>query len=66
MAQSLEDKDSILGEVRAERKSLQSELSRYITMVKQVQKDLELVRQLLDKQQTTTKDKGQRKRTNDK
>ena len=43
MAQSLEDKDSILDEVRAERKSLQSELSRYIAMVKQVQKDLELV-----------------------
>ncbi|KAF8972413.1 hypothetical protein BGZ52_009996, partial [Haplosporangium bisporale] len=45
MAQSLEDKDSILDEVRAERKSLQSELSRYIAMVKQVQKDLELASQ---------------------
>ncbi|KAF9289292.1 hypothetical protein BGZ74_000755, partial [Mortierella antarctica] len=47
MTQSLEDKDSILDEVRAERKSLQSELSRYIAMVKQVQKDLELVKKTL-------------------
>ncbi|KAF9100626.1 hypothetical protein BGX29_006412 [Mortierella sp. GBA35] len=40
--QNLEEKQSILDEVRAERKALHSELNRYITMVKQVQKDLEL------------------------
>ncbi|KAF9189830.1 Zinc finger C4H2 domain-containing protein [Haplosporangium sp. Z 11] len=45
VAQSLEDKESILGEVRAERKSLCAELSRYIIMVKQIQKDVELVTQ---------------------
>ncbi|KAG0252929.1 Zinc finger C4H2 domain-containing protein [Mortierella polycephala] len=43
VAQSLEGKESILGEVRAERKSLCAELSRYIIMVKQIQKDIGLV-----------------------
>lgn len=42
--QNLEEKQTILDEVRAERKVLHSELNRYIAMVKQVQKDLELVR----------------------
>ncbi|KAG9069924.1 hypothetical protein KI688_009249 [Linnemannia hyalina] len=40
--QNLEEKQTILDEVRAERKMLHSELNRYILMVKQVQKDLEL------------------------
>ncbi|KAG0380036.1 hypothetical protein BGX24_010450 [Mortierella sp. AD032] len=40
--QNLEEKQTILDEVRAERKVLHSELNRYIAMVKQVQKDLEL------------------------
>ncbi|KAG0208715.1 hypothetical protein BGX28_000413 [Mortierella sp. GBA30] len=43
--QTLENKESILDEVRLERKSLQSELARYIAMVKQVQKDFELASQ---------------------
>ncbi|KAF9426855.1 hypothetical protein BGZ94_005902 [Podila epigama] len=42
MSQSLEDKASILDMVRAERKMLQTELNRYVTMVKQIQKDLDL------------------------
>ncbi|KAF9400585.1 hypothetical protein BGX21_003979 [Mortierella sp. AD011] len=45
IAQTLEDKQSILDEVRSERKSLQSELARYIAMVKQIQKDFELTQQ---------------------
>ncbi|KAG0330732.1 hypothetical protein BG004_002012 [Podila humilis] len=45
ISQNLEEKDSLLDEVRAERKSLQSELNRYIAMVKQVQNDLELATQ---------------------
>ncbi|KAF9113750.1 hypothetical protein BGX27_000855 [Mortierella sp. AM989] len=45
ITQTLEDKQSILDEVRSERKTLQSELSRYITMVKQIQKDFELAQQ---------------------
>ncbi|KAF9172770.1 hypothetical protein BGX20_004882 [Mortierella sp. AD010] len=44
IAQTLEDKQSILDEVRSERKSLQSELARYIAMVKQIQKDFELLK----------------------
>ncbi|KAF9135953.1 hypothetical protein BGW39_009927 [Mortierella sp. 14UC] len=40
--QNLEEKQTILDEVRAERKVLHGELNRYIAMVKQVQKDLEL------------------------
>jgi hypothetical protein len=43
VSQDLEDKENILDEVRSERKVLQSELSRYISMARQVQKDLELV-----------------------
>ncbi|KAK3836087.1 MAG: hypothetical protein JOS17DRAFT_736084 [Linnemannia elongata] len=43
--QNLEEKQTILDEVRAERKVLHSELNRYIAMVKQVQKDLELATQ---------------------
>ncbi|OAQ22832.1 hypothetical protein K457DRAFT_280719 [Linnemannia elongata AG-77] len=43
--QNLEEKQTILDEVRAERKVLHSELDRYIAMVKQVQKDLELATQ---------------------
>lgn len=43
LSQNLEEKESILDEVRVERKSLQSELARYIAMVKQIQKDVELV-----------------------
>ncbi|KAG0020449.1 hypothetical protein BGZ80_004187 [Entomortierella chlamydospora] len=45
ITQTLEDKQSILDEVRSERKSLQSELARYIAMVKQIQKDFELTQQ---------------------
>ncbi|KAF8981279.1 hypothetical protein BGZ46_003052 [Entomortierella lignicola] len=41
-SQALEDKQSILDEVRSERKQLQSELARYVAMVKQIQKDFEL------------------------
>ncbi|KAF9936799.1 hypothetical protein BGZ65_002045 [Modicella reniformis] len=44
VSQDLEDKESILDEVRGERKILQSELLRYITMAKQAQMDFELVR----------------------
>ncbi|KAG0316774.1 hypothetical protein BGZ97_006386 [Linnemannia gamsii] len=43
--QNLEEKQTILDEVRAERKVLHTELNRYIGMVKQVQKDLELASQ---------------------
>ena len=43
ISQDLEDKEGILDEIRGERKILQSELHRYITMVKQIQKDFELV-----------------------
>ncbi|KAG0291820.1 hypothetical protein BGZ96_004814 [Linnemannia gamsii] len=43
--QNLEEKQTILDEVRAERKVLHTELNRYIAMVKQVQKDLELATQ---------------------
>ncbi|KAF9960878.1 hypothetical protein BGZ72_005548 [Mortierella alpina] len=45
LSQNLEDKESILDEVRVERKSLQSELARYIAMVKQIQRDVELATQ---------------------
>ncbi|KAF9278860.1 hypothetical protein BGZ68_008316 [Mortierella alpina] len=45
LSQNLEEKESILDEVRVERKSLQSELARYIAMVKQIQKDVELATQ---------------------
>ncbi|KAF9364803.1 hypothetical protein BGX34_000350 [Mortierella sp. NVP85] len=45
VSQDLEDKENILDEVRSERKVLQSELSRYISMARQVQKDLELAQQ---------------------
>ncbi|KAI8353904.1 hypothetical protein B0O80DRAFT_529470 [Mortierella sp. GBAus27b] len=45
VSHDLEDKQSILDEVRSERKALQSELSRYIAMAKQAQKDLELAQQ---------------------
>ncbi|KAF9922879.1 hypothetical protein FBU30_006997 [Linnemannia zychae] len=37
-----QEKQSILDEVRAERKALHTELNRYIAMVKQIQSDLEL------------------------
>ncbi|KAF9574171.1 hypothetical protein EC968_007266 [Mortierella alpina] len=45
LSQNLEDKESILDEVRVERKSLQSELARYIVMVKQIQRDVDLATQ---------------------
>ncbi|KAF9586282.1 Zinc finger C4H2 domain-containing protein [Lunasporangiospora selenospora] len=41
--QLLEDKESVVDEVRGERKALQSELSKYIGMVVQIRKDLDLV-----------------------
>ncbi|KAF9917797.1 hypothetical protein BX616_011276 [Lobosporangium transversale] len=44
-AQDLEDKESLLDEVRSERKVLQTELARYIAMVKQIQKDFALAQQ---------------------
>ncbi|KAG0307562.1 hypothetical protein BGZ98_010425 [Dissophora globulifera] len=42
VSQVLEEKQSILDEISSERKALQSELHRYIAMVRQVQKDFEL------------------------
>ncbi|KAG0054873.1 hypothetical protein BGZ83_010211 [Gryganskiella cystojenkinii] len=45
MNQTLEEKEELLDEVRSERKSLQSELNRYVTMIKQIQKDYELTSQ---------------------
>ncbi|KAI1316840.1 hypothetical protein EDD11_009418 [Mortierella claussenii] len=45
IAQDLEDKNSILDEVRSERKALHSELSRYIGMVKQIQKDFAMAQE---------------------
>ncbi|KAG0328647.1 hypothetical protein BGZ99_004917 [Dissophora globulifera] len=42
VSQALEEKQSILDEISSERKALQSELHRYIAMVRQVQKDFEL------------------------
>ncbi|KAF8938337.1 hypothetical protein BGZ58_001136 [Dissophora ornata] len=45
VSQDLEDKEGILGEIRGERKILQSELHRHIAMVKQIQKDFELAQQ---------------------
>ncbi|GJJ77202.1 hypothetical protein EMPS_09561 [Entomortierella parvispora] len=45
MNHNLEDKEGLLDEVRSERKSLQTELNRYVAMVKQIQKDYELTSQ---------------------
>ncbi|KAF9434099.1 hypothetical protein BGZ76_008545 [Entomortierella beljakovae] len=53
---TLEEKQSVLDEVKSERKSLQSELSRYIIMVKQIQKDYELIQQA---EAELTKDRDQ-------